>query len=748
MANNNPVQSQQPDRALLHAILDSPRGMVIFALDSHYRYTAFSQTHRATMKAIWDVDIALGINMLDCIGKPDDRARAQANFDRALAGEHFIQREEYGKPDSQRRCYENRYGPLVDEQQQIIGLTVFVTDVSAQIEAEGALRERDQLLASVAAASRVLLTEIDETRAIPRAFALIGQSTGVDRIYLFERHDHPDDGPPSLSQRFEWCRDGISHQLDNEELINIPIEPYRDWIDRFEQGQPVAGHVADFSGQQRAILEAQDIRSILMLPIAVNGAFWGFVGIDNCSREQTWSPLQRDVLQTLASDLGNVIERLRAEARIEFLAHHDQVTGLPNRVLLRDRLQQALAQAQRLNKLAALLFLDLDRFKSVNDSLGHQVGDALLKTVAQRLQQCVRHVDTVSRQGGDEFLVILTNVDSVGDVGRITEKILDQIGQPFEIDGRTILTSFSIGISIYPNDGDNFSSLIQHADTALYHAKQAGRNTYRFFTDAMNVKVRERVQMEDALRRALSGQQFHLHYQPQIDLTTRRVDGLEALLRWDGDGAEPISPDRFIPIAEASGLIIPIGQWVLDEVCRQIRVWLDAGLPAIRIAINLSALQFQRGNLVETVQAALDKHRVAPEWLELELTESILIQDEDNVLATVRALKELGVTLTIDDFGTGYSSLAYLKRFAVDKLKIDKSFIRDLDSDTDDATIVQAIIQMGRSLKLRIVAEGVETEQQLAFLGEHGCDQVQGYYFARPLPASECERWLLNPAQR
>jgi len=742
VTSGNKVQPRQSDGSLLRAILDSPRGMVIFALDCAYRYTAFSVSHQATMQAIWGVDIEVGMNMLDCIPNAVDRAKAKGNFDRALAGEHFVLREEYGTAGIQRKWYEDRYGPLCDEQQRIIGLTVFVTDISAQVEAEQALRTRDRMLGSVAAASRLLLTETDESRAIPRAFAIIGEAAEVDRIYLFERHQHPDHGQPCISQRFEWCRPGITSHLDDQGLINMPVAAVKDWIQCFERGESVAGELADFSEQQRAILEPQQILSVLLLPIAVGGEFWGFVGIDSCTRTRQWTQLEKDVLQTLASDLGNVVERLRSEARIEFLAHHDQVTGLPNRVLLRDRLQQALAQAQRSNKLAALMFLDLDRFKSVNDSLGHLVGDHLLKAVAKRLQQCLRQVDTLSRQGGDEFLVVLTNMESAEEVGSIAEKMQHQIAAPFQVHGHTVVTSFSAGISIYPHDGTDFSSLVQNADTALFHAKRAGRNTYRFFTEAMNINVRERLQMEHALRHALSNDELYLQYQPQVDLNGNRVIGLEALLRWHSHELGLVPPEQFIPIAEASGLIVPIGQWILEKVCWQIRRWQDLGLPSVRVAVNLSALQFHRGDLVETVLSALKANNVTPQWLELELTESILIEDEDNVLAVVTALKQSGVTLTIDDFGTGYSSLAYLKRLAVDKLKIDKGFVHDLGHDPDDASIVRAIIQLGHSLKLDILAEGVENEQQLAFLREHGCHQVQGYYFARPQAAEACETWL------
>lgn len=432
---------------------------------------------------------------------------------------------------------------------------------------------------------------------------------------------------------------------------------------------------------------------------------------------------------------SDITKRKAAEERISFLAYHDPLTGLPNRLLLRDRFEQAKAFAQRSGAGVALLFLDLDRFKAVNDSLGHTAGDQLLQAVAARLQLCVRQTDTLSRQGGDEFAIILSDLPGSEVAAEVARKILEQLGEPFTIDGHVLTTSFSIGISLYPSDGEDFDTLLKKADTAMYHAKDAGRNAYRFFAESMNIGVAETLKLHTCLAEGVRTAEFQLHYQPQVDMRSGRILGCEALLRWNSATLGPMLPGAFIAAAEETGLIVPIGAWVLEEACRQAAAWRQAGLPEMVMSVNLSALQFRRGNLVETVEGALAGAGLPAESLELELTESILVDHTETVLDTVRRLKDLGVTLAIDDFGTGYSSLSYLKRFAVDRVKIDRSFIRDILADADDAAIVRAVIQMARSLRLDIVAEGVEEKRQATYLIAEGCYVAQGYHFGRPMPA-------------
>ncbi|MDP1614049.1 MAG: PAS domain S-box protein [Sulfuritalea sp.] len=434
---------------------------------------------------------------------------------------------------------------------------------------------------------------------------------------------------------------------------------------------------------------------------------------------------------------SDISERKAAEAKIAFLAHHDPLTGLPNRLLLKDRMEQAMVHGERAGRKVALLFVDLDRFKAVNDSFGHPVGDVLLRDAAQRLLGCVRESDTISRHGGDEFLVVLTDLQSSEVPAQIAEKIMIVLGEPFHIDAHEATISASVGIAVYPEDGAGFDQLLKKADTAMYHAKAAGRNAFRFYTERMNSDAQERLDLHSRLRRALERGEFVLHYQPLVDLKSGRIVGGEALLRWQHPQHGLVLPEHFIAAAEHSGLIVPLGEWVLQEACRELARWHAAGHAQLSMAVNISAIQFRRGDVEETVLRALAAADAHPSALELELTESILIDGAEQVLATIRRLQALGVRLAIDDFGTGYSSLAYLKRFAVDKLKIDQSFVRDIVTDTDDAAIVRAVIQMAKSLNLHVVAEGVESAAVAAELRAMDCDLVQGFFFGRPLPATE-----------
>jgi len=438
----------------------------------------------------------------------------------------------------------------------------------------------------------------------------------------------------------------------------------------------------------------------------------------------------------------DITERRHAEERVEFLAHHDALTGLPNRILLRDRFEHAIAMAERSRSRVAMLFLDLDKFKRVNDTLGHAGGDLLLLEVVTCLGRCTRETDTISRQGGDEFIVLLNDIPDPEAVERIADEILERLGDPVEINGHVLNTSCSIGITLYPEDGNDFDDLLQKADIAMYNAKDAGRNTWRFFNDQMNQQAHEHLLLLNRLHQAVYRSEFRLDYQPQLEIGTGRVVGVEALLRWHNGELGEVGPARFIPVAEDCGLIVPIGAWVLQEACRQAQSWRQAGFPDLTMSVNLSALQFRRAGLAETVAGVLCSSGLPPHLLELELTESVLLQDVENNLDMVRRLKALGVRLSIDDFGTGYSSLSYLKRFAVDRLKIDRSFMRDINSDPDDAAIVRAVIQLASSLRLGIIAEGVETVEQLDFLRAERCQEVQGHLFSRALTPSDLELFL------
>jgi diguanylate cyclase (GGDEF)-like protein len=424
------------------------------------------------------------------------------------------------------------------------------------------------------------------------------------------------------------------------------------------------------------------------------------------------------------------------------LAQHDSLTDLPNRLLFNDRLTQAISMAVRQDKQLAVMFVDLDQFKKINDSLGHGVGDKLLQSVAKRLIACVRRTDTVSRLGGDEFVVLLAQVEHEEDAAFSARKILRALAAPHSIDNKSLDMNASIGVSTYPSDGSDAETLVNKADTAMYEAKQQGRNNYQFFRRYMDVRVAERQLLEGDLRYALGRNEFVLHYQPKFNLQTGQITGVEALIRWVHPQRGIVSPAEFVPIAEECGLILPIGSWVLLEACKQAQAWRDSGLGIVPVAVNVSAAEFGDKDFLSGVRAVLIATGVKPANLELELTESVLMQDAESTVRTLGALKGMGVKLAIDDFGTGYSSFTYLRRFPVDALKLHQSFVHDITEDPGDATIVSAMINIGNSLKQRVIAEGVETRAQLKFLQRHGCGEGQGYYFSHPLAAEHAGKLL------
>jgi len=429
----------------------------------------------------------------------------------------------------------------------------------------------------------------------------------------------------------------------------------------------------------------------------------------------------------------NITEHKCLEERVQFLAYYDALTGLPNRTLLQDRLTKALASARRQKDKVALLFLDLDRFKDINDSLGHSVGDLLLQEVAERLKRWGREQDTVARIGGDEFLIVLTRIKDIADAAVAAERLMDKMTAEFVVQGHPLTVSCSLGISIFPEHGADGETLIKNADAAMYSAKDYGRNNFQFFTADMNAQVVERLTLENGLRLALDRKELFLVYQPQIEIATGRIIGLEALLRWQHPELGLVPPDKFIRIAENSGLIMPIGEWVLRTACSQARKWQDEGLLAVPVAVNVSAVQFRQAGFCELIGRVFWETGLAPHYLELELTESLLLSNADTMFSVLQDLRAMGLKLAIDDFGTGYSSLSYLRQFPVGKLKIDRSFIRDIVVNPDDAAIATAIIGMAKSLNLKVIAEGVEDEAQMSFLRARQCDEIQGYYFSKPL---------------
>ena len=445
---------------------------------------------------------------------------------------------------------------------------------------------------------------------------------------------------------------------------------------------------------------------------------------------------------------GIAIERKLSEERIRFMANHDALTGLPNRALLQDRLEQALRYAQRADHWVTVAFIDLDNFKIINDTLGHTAGDELLKTVASRMVSCLRSVDTVVRIGGDEFVVLLVDQKkSVDCISSTVAKIRAAIGEPLEIAGQTLRVSSSIGLANYPNDGKDADTLLGNADAAMYRAKELGRDNFQFYTPELNAKVRGELLLQEALRGAVERQEFVLLYQPQVDMLTGHVFAVEALIRWNHPTQGQIPPNHFIPIADQTGLIVPIGDWVLQEACRQNKAWQDAGLPPIKVCVNVSARQFAEKNFVGRVTNALEKSGLEARYLELELTESLIMRDVGQAIATMNSLQRLGIQIAIDDFGTGYSSLSALKTFPVARLKIDRSFIKGLPANVDDRAVTTAVISLGKKLNLRIVAEGVENDEQIAFLRQNKCDELQGFRFSKPIPPDQIGGFLYKQNQ-
>ena len=438
----------------------------------------------------------------------------------------------------------------------------------------------------------------------------------------------------------------------------------------------------------------------------------------------------------------DITARKESEIKLIYQASHDELTGLPNRTLLQDRMQQGIAHADREGNMMAILFIDLDRFKIVNDSLGHDVGDTVLQTAAGRLTGCIREVDTVARLGGDEFVLMLTGINRAENIASVADKALESLARTYTIGEHELILTASIGISVYPKDGVDVQTLLKNADIAMYRAKEGGKNRLEFFTDEMNTAVLRRMHLENQLRHALEKNEFVLHYQPQADLITGRIIGVEALLRWMQPQLGMVSPAEFIPIAEETGLIVQIGEWVLETACRQAVAWQGDGLPPLRMGVNLSVRQFMQNDIVDVVTRILREAKLDPNLLELELTESLLMGGGEEIVTTLNALRKMGIGLSVDDFGTGYSSLSYLKRFPVTAVKIDQSFVREIIADPDAAALARSIISMAHELRLSVIAEGVETEGQLGYLVRHDCDEIQGYFLSRPIPPDEFSQLL------
>jgi diguanylate cyclase (GGDEF)-like protein/PAS domain S-box-containing protein len=633
----------------------------------------------------------LGRQFADLIPE-DERENFRVMRQRVLAGESFLSHETGRITKDGRRITVNvSQAPVRDHEGRLVGTTGIAQDVSEVREA----------LAQLHASERKFRLALN---AIPDAFVIYDsdlrlQFANAKAIELY--------GSPLYS---------IVHRTDAEIL---PADVTKVYMPALERARDTS--------------TTQTVEGAL----TVRGRHYPFVA--------TYVPMLDDSgkLATILGIINDLTRRKQMEERLAFMAQYDALTGLPNRYLLLDRLEAAITRARRNSTLLGVLFLDLDRFKEINDTRGHATGDILLQQVAERLAGTLRATDTIARLGGDEFTVLVENVATIQEITSIADKIKAVFANPFETESGEIFTTTSIGITIFPHDDQERDALLKNADVAMYHAKQE-RNAWQLYRADMNAHTATRLGVEGQLRRAIEREEFELYFQPQIELKTGAVVGMEALIRWNNRELGRIAPAEFIPLAEETGLIVPIGEWILRAACAHCKAWERAGMPPLAVAVNIAAPQFRRSNLLRLVESALSDNALNPRWLALEITESSIMKHAEQTVKTLQDLRQLGVQLAIDDFGTGYSSLSYLKRFPVDKIKVDQSFVRDITVDPNDAAIVSAILAMSKQLDIRTVAEGVETQEQLSFLASMACDEYQGYLFSRALPASQVPDLLLK----
>ena len=616
---------------------------------------------------------------------------------------------------------------------RIVGTAI---DITKRKQTELAIQQHARQQGLIAAFGQQALasTCLDELWGQAAAFV----SQGLDVPFCKALQLAPDRRSFMLKAGVGWEDGWIGRQIS---------ATYENTQNRFVLASHRPVIIGDFRSEVRFkpsdILKKHGIRSVACVLISGMGGSYGILGAYSCD-EQTFTSSCFNFLQSLANILATAIDRKTTEERLTYLAQFDPLTGLPNRTLFLDRLRQAMEHTQRNDGRIAVVFADLDRFKIVNDTMGHSTGDKLLVQVAQRLRHCVRSCDTVARLGGDEFALILSDLAQAEDATVVAEKVIIALSLLFELEGQEIYISASLGISVYPGDGADADSLLRNADTAMFQAKELGPSIYQFYLPQMNERAVARLKMETQLRGALARREFVLHYQPKASLITGNITGFEALLRWQHPAHGLVPPLQFISVLEDTGLIVSVGEWVVQTVCEQIRKWQDQGLAPHPISVNLSARQFQQQDLDAIIGKTLEATEIDPRLLEFELTESVLMKEAETAANALRNLKSFGVQISMDDFGTGYSSLAYLKRFPLDVLKIDRAFIRDVTTDPDDATITIAMIKLAHSLGLKVVAEGVETRAQLLFLIENGCDEMQGFYFSRPLPLETASRALIE----
>jgi diguanylate cyclase (GGDEF)-like protein/PAS domain S-box-containing protein len=640
-----------------------------------------------------------------------------------LSGQPVIDMDESIRDASGKKFRSTTKLPLRNAQNEVFGLIGISRDTTEQKKAD-ALRDGQARILEMIALSAPLGEVLDQLMRLVES-----QLSGIfGSVLLLDEDGHHlrHGAAPSLADAYTKAIDGVRI---GPKVGSCGTAVYR------RAAVIVTDIMSDPLWEDfRGLVAAYGYRSCWSTPILSHqGAVLGVFAMYSLSvREPT--AIETYLINVTTRIAGIAIERKRAEDQIRFLAHHDALTSLPNRILLKDRLTQAILQTQRHNPWVSVVFIDLDNFKTINDSLGHTAGDELLKIVAKRMVSCVKATDTVVRLGGDEFVILLVDQPANPDeISATLDRIRAALADPVALDGRCLYVTCSMGVATFPNDGPDPDTLLMNADTAMYKAKDAGRDNVQFYTAEMNIRVHEKLALQQELRDGLARSEFVLHYQPQVDLRTGRIFAVEALVRWQHPKLGILSPLKFIPLAEETGQIVPLGDWVLHEACRRNKAWQDAGLPPMNISVNVSARQFREKTLIDRVINALQESGMAAKHLELEITEGLIMQDVDQAVATMKEVRRLGVELAIDDFGTGYSSLNALKTFPVARLKIDKSFIKNLASDDSDKAVAAAVISLGQKLNLRVIAEGVETAEQLAILRHNNCDEFQGYYFSKPV---------------
>ncbi|MGD0720303.1 MAG: EAL domain-containing protein [Roseiarcus sp.] len=728
------LEERADDRISLQVLIDQMPDRM-FVKDAASRFIVANRAVAADLGRAHDGDL---VGRSDFDLHPPDIARRLFEIEQTIVrtGRPMVDLEEtFIDATGARICLSTTKVPFRNIRGQVVGLVGIGRDVTKRRQDE-ILRNGQARIIEMIAKNMRLDDVLDQLVRLIES-QLVGIYGSV--LLMSSEGTHLRHGAaPSLPKAYTAALDGVRVGPD---VGSCPTAAYR--------REPVV--VADIMSDpiwrdHRDLAAAHGLRSCWSTPILSHqGAVLGtFAMYSREVREPTDAEMRFVEVATRIAAIA--IERRQAEERIHFMANHDALTGLPNRALLEDRVTQAVAFAERHGRRATLMFVDLDNFKFVNDSLGHKAGDELLKAVARRMVHCVRATDTVVRLGGDEFVILLFDQPSSGEMVSATlQKLRAAIAAPIHVAGQELQVTCSIGLANYPDDGPDAETLLANADAAMYRAKEIGRDNFQFYTPALNVKVHEKFLLLKELRSAIAREEFVLHYQPQVDLRTGRVFATEALIRWRHPTMGTVEPMRFIPLAEETGLIAPIGDWVLLAACRQNKLWQDGGLPPMTICVNVSARQFKERNWVGRVAAALAESGLEARYLELELTESVIMQDARLAVAIMNELQALGVQLSVDDFGTGYSSLAALKSFPVRRLKIDKSFIDDIIDDGNDRAVVGAVISLGQKLGLRVIAEGVETEEQLAFLRANDCDEMQGYLFSRPVPAAEIAAMLAAP---